>query len=719
MRKRDHLCSGEFSVKVRDYLREYLVPIILYLVITIAYFDRHVFSGLSSSYFGGSYPNFAYLSWILAYWKYQLFHLNNPFYTQLIYSHNMISMAWNPFFLPSFGIGALPLTLALGHTVTAQLILVSESVTGSFFTYLLCRRFGAKYFPALFGGYLFGFSSYVIEATVQTLPNTRAIFLLPIIIYAITKRYDRKIPPIVFVAIETLLLVILFGIFPEIFSSSVLIGGITFIIFYAYGSPSQRKEILSISIFLLYSVIVATLLLLPYAYFMIAKNYYGGSKFGWSASGLLSTFIPNIYVLLHIPGHSMWHLIGYRKGSNGAFSTSGYLGIPLIALLILYVKKYWKTFTGKTFTTIFFIIFVFSLGRYLSIEEIHSIWLPWDLTAKIPLLKDMQPHRLDAYLFLLASIMLSMYFSQVKNRFSRYFWMACIILFLIPNPLYSKGGIISAEAPFWNAQYRQYIAKRSTIIVVSNSNGMRQQADTGFYFKLANGISQGPGIHRPAKIISEIRSYLYSNVPIRDPKEFLQNLRSDKVKYIVFCRPIQKKLQHGLSEMGLTGTKVGGVILYPVKVSYQQIDTVVGSANNQPLPLMQNQNASVEILPSTYALTKAGWLRSIGVFQGNYGNTANGQLMIRACSNGSCVSGVSPLSQSKDNSYFYIILSHPLFLDPSKLLTLTIKHVGGTRPDALWLWPQMANYGQHLKGPKGNIFNKSLRIRFNVFDQPK
>ncbi len=153
--------------------------------------------------------------------------------------------------------------------------------------------------------------------------------------------------------------------------------------------------------------------------------------------------------------------------------------------------------------------------------------------------------------------------------------------------------------------------------------------------------------------------------------------------------------------------------------TYQQIDTVVGSANNQPLPLMQNQTASVEILPTTYALAKAGWLRSIGVLQGNYGNTANGQLMIRACSNGSCVSGVSPLSQSKDNSYFYIILSHPLFLDPSKLLTLTIKHVGGTRPDALWLWPQIANYGQHLKGPKGNAINKSLSLHFNVFDQPK
>lgn len=153
--------------------------------------------------------------------------------------------------------------------------------------------------------------------------------------------------------------------------------------------------------------------------------------------------------------------------------------------------------------------------------------------------------------------------------------------------------------------------------------------------------------------------------------------------------------------------------------TYQQIDTVVGSGGNKPLTLMPNQSASIEILPAAYSLNKAGWLRSVGVYQGNYGNTANGQLKLRACSNQSCVSGVAQLSQSKDNSYFYITMNHSLLVSPGKLLSITIKHTGGTKPEALWAWPQIPNYGQHLKGPKGKIVNKSLRINFKVFDQQK
>jgi len=135
-----------------------------------------------------------------------------------------------------------------------------------------------------------------------------------------------------------------------------------------------------------------------------------------------------------------------------------------------------------------------------------------------------------------------------------------------------------------------------------------------------------------------------------------------------------------------------------------------GTDGNTPLPLLPGQSSEVTFaVPPAWKSKKA--INGVGVFQGNYGNTANGNLAIKICSlSYGCVAGSRPLSESQDNSVFSIPLAQPLRVETGEALTITFTHVGGNRPEALWLWPQTPGYAQSITGPQGSLSGKALQL---------
>jgi len=141
-----------------------------------------------------------------------------------------------------------------------------------------------------------------------------------------------------------------------------------------------------------------------------------------------------------------------------------------------------------------------------------------------------------------------------------------------------------------------------------------------------------------------------------------------------------------------------------------------GKVSNTPLPLLAGQSAEVAFAAPTEWKSKKS-INGVGVFQGNYGNTANGNLAIKICSaTHGCVIGSRPLSESRDNSVFSIPLAHSLRVEPGEALTITLSHVGGNRPEALWLWPQAPGYAQRITGPQGSLSGKALQLSLEYGD---
>lgn len=131
------------------------------------------------------------------------------------------------------------------------------------------------------------------------------------------------------------------------------------------------------------------------------------------------------------------------------------------------------------------------------------------------------------------------------------------------------------------------------------------------------------------------------------------------------------------------------------------LSTKTITTGNVPLPLLASQSAT-GVIPAVVISHKA-MISEVGVFQGNYGDTANGIMRVKVCSLRSCASGNAGISTSHDNAVFWIKLHNPLIIRAHKPLYYRFTHLNGSKPDALWVWPATSNAQQNLKGPSGDI----------------
>ncbi|WP_215878306.1 hypothetical protein [Acidithiobacillus ferridurans] len=132
---------------------------------------------------------------------------------------------------------------------------------------------------------------------------------------------------------------------------------------------------------------------------------------------------------------------------------------------------------------------------------------------------------------------------------------------------------------------------------------------------------------------------------------------------------------------------------------------------NVPLALNPGQDIKV-IFAAPQRHSGSYQVSGISVFQRNYYDTANGRLQISLCNNQHhCVTGSRDLSTSSNNAMFYIPFKKSLSIQKGTPLQVSILHVGGTKPEALWLWPSDPLHPQHIEGINGKtIAGRSLQL---------
>ncbi|MBU2741635.1 hypothetical protein [Acidithiobacillus albertensis] len=181
--------------------------------------------------------------------------------------------------------------------------------------------------------------------------------------------------------------------------------------------------------------------------------------------------------------------------------------------------------------------------------------------------------------------------------------------------------------------------------------------------------------------------------PFGNYSSIMMNRKGENLKKVfVYCPNLSEKIIN--SYFNPTATAFTAVLLN----------------GNVPLSLSRDQSSIVGFSLPKQQLSHPMQVSSVSIFQGNYGNTADGKLAIELCTQKSCSKGSRALSQSEDNSFFTIPLKTPLRAHPNEALTLKITHVDGNKPDALWLWPENPKYPQKVVGPNGVLPGKAIRI---------
>jgi AbrB family looped-hinge helix DNA binding protein len=99
----------------------------------------------------------------------------------------------------------------------------------------------------------------------------------------------------------------------------------------------------------------------------------------------------------------------------------------------------------------------------------------------------------------------------------------------------------------------------------------------------------------------------------------------------------------------------------------------------------------------------------LGIDLGNYNDTSDGILSVVLCAGGVCRSGEGDLARSVNNMPFGIGLDGAILLHPGEAYTLTVRHVLGTHPVAIWLYPGSARLSRMGGAP---IAGRVMQLAF-------
>jgi hypothetical protein len=463
----------------------------IYLALSLLFFGRGLVGHISDRYIGvGTDPGL--FIFFLEWWKYVFTHHVNPFFTYLQWAPSGSNLAWATC-IPLFGIAAIPLTSTLGPIATFNLLTLLCLPLAAWTAFLLCRYVSSSSWAAVIGGYVFGFSPWMLSHLLGHL-TVLMMFPVPLMVLVALRRLKEEITTGSFTISLTALVVALFLCWPEAVATATMFGGIAMALTWLTARPWRaglQRLILPTSL----SYVASAIILSPYLYYFFAfgQPAFPGGLRQVVAVRPLNFLIPTVVNLLGtlplFPSLLSGHI--YEAGA--------YIALPLLLIVVIYARRHRSEWLSRLQVNLLLIIAIASLGSMLFISSRSSIPLPWGILWRLPLVDKALPARFSVYGFLVLSIILTLWLSEgTAHTRTRIIGACSVVLFTLPN-LSSAFWVTPVDTPafFQTGEYKSYIAPGDNVLVlpygeVGNSNIW--QAATGFYFRMAGGYLGQPPI---------------------------------------------------------------------------------------------------------------------------------------------------------------------------------------------------------------------------------
>jgi hypothetical protein len=243
-----------------------LLALAIYQTISILWFGIRVLSDLSHTYVGitGSNDPGVYM-WFLTWWPYAIAHHLNPFVTRLVWVPSGFNLTWATS-VPLPALLAAPLTHAWGPVVTWNALCLAAPALAAWCAFILCRYISDSFFPSLIGGYLFGFSPYMLGELLGHL-SLILIFPVPLALYLVLLRLDQRLSRAAFVGLLAIVAWVQFLCCNEVLATAVVLGAAIMVAaLFALGA-SCRRALLELSWLVPIALAIATIALAPFLYY--------------------------------------------------------------------------------------------------------------------------------------------------------------------------------------------------------------------------------------------------------------------------------------------------------------------------------------------------------------------------------------------------------------------------------------------------------------------
>jgi hypothetical protein len=578
LRARGTIDSGDCVVGPRaENPFAILAAFIVYAALSVLLFGMPIIGHLAETHIGGGTDPLCHM-WAIAWWPHAIAHRINPLVTHALWAPVGYNLVWGTD-IPGPSLAIYPVTRLFGPVVSYNILCLLAPPASAVSAFVLCRYLCGRFWPALLGGYIFGFSPYMLCHMLAHLVLL-ITFPIPLAVYVTLLRIDAQIGRVGFVASLIALLLCQFLSSTEIFATATVFGTVALMLSFILGERKLRLDLVSTTKEIVLAYAVVNVLLAPYLYYVFAPGLPTPPNPAAIYSNDLFTFIFPPPVLLLAPHAADSSLRHFFKAAPW-WEQSGYLGPGVFILMLMFGWCCWRTKIGKLLVWSFAVIAIMSLGPVLHVGGKPLIFMPWGLMSKLPLINQALPGRFGLYLFLIAGVAAAIYLAQGSVAlWTRAVLAALALLFIVPElAIWQQIGRVPAflgtpgqtkiYAPdfFRSGQYKRYLAPSGNVLFLplgtgGSNTGMLWQAQTDFYFNTTDwfgAVAPPDAAHWPIMVAFD------SGMKTLDFSEQLNGfLGSHHVTAIIVNSKTPGRWPTMLGEMGMIPISAGGVLFYKV-----------------------------------------------------------------------------------------------------------------------------------------------------------
>jgi hypothetical protein len=485
-----HLHSGAPELRTPTLLfdRQATATLLSYLALSILIFGRGLFADPATGYLGRG-PDALANIWFFAWWAHAIAHHLNPFETTAVWAPSGVNLAWTTTF-PLASCLFYPVTRLWGAIVACNVGHLIGLPLAGWSAFVLCRYVVYRFWPAWFGGCLFAFSPYMLTAMIGG-GLFMLVFSVPLGVWATLRRLAGEMEARGFVAILVLLLVSQFLLSVEIFATAALFGAIAIALTARSASGEEYSRLISAAWSIGAAYVISAVILSPYLYYMLALGVPEGTIFAPknNAADLLNFLVPT--GVNELGRLSLFGTIASYFRADLSESRA-YLGLPLLALIVLIARERWHDRDAKFVVCMFTSACVLAMGPFLEVAGHIIMPLPGAALAALPLIDKALPGRFMMYAYLAAAVLVAMWLAaEGKRPALRWVLGLAIIAFMLPALSVSLWTTpVDMPSFFTSGAYRQFITPGQTVMVLPYGflgEGDLWQVATNMYFRMPGG----------------------------------------------------------------------------------------------------------------------------------------------------------------------------------------------------------------------------------------
>ena len=462
-----------------------------YLAISMCYFSLVLLRDPSQGYLG--YPSDpALFTWALAWWPYAIAHGLNPFLTRMLWAPVGYNLTWTTS-VPALSLLISPITYLLGPLVSFNLLSLIAPALDAWAAFLLCRLIGAGCSSAFVGGYIFGFSPYVIGQVLGGHLHLTFMMWIPLAVYLCIKKSRGEMAAARFAVFFALVAVAEFLTSTEVFATMTMMGTIAFLIIFAVGDGELRHRLIGLFEALCVAYLIAGAVLSPFLYYVFAFPQKPIAAGFFYNAGFARLVAPTADLLLspyQLTALAHHHFASLDRGD--LVETGLYLGPAALVLVFRFASRQWHSWHCRALLITLGLAWILALGAYRSVHGLQ-LPLPWSVFRRLPLIGDALPVRLSLYGYLSLAIVVALAIDDLQTLTSRTCAAILTIAFFIPAMWFTNRVVTQIDMPgfFASDLYKSQLHKGAVVLGVPIDQSMIWQARTGMYFRLAEAWTGG------------------------------------------------------------------------------------------------------------------------------------------------------------------------------------------------------------------------------------